>query len=345
MFEEEINNKLRLSEKIRGELGMVEYSSEEDLLEMGVEELHEKQKIVKRIKEEIASAKLMEDDRSHLMNRVRLIETKLNSIKRWGKSNRAWVSVFNSILSIDNKLVHIAEDLYEGKPIKELENDILLLSKEADEYIPLVKDKNDAWSRLIYSKLICIKYLMYLINNLISIVPSTDLEEVIRSVEKIHKELEKLERDGPFYEFNDKVGLEVTSNIIHFSKSILALLEDLKKSEPSARMTKVTNFIQAERKRVEKIVMNIDGKISEESIRYKEIETYESPSVTGREKEKPKSKIEMKRLFLVIIYTIACMIIDSLLLPILGLTIIPIIGSEIAIILGLPRLLEWLKGR
>jgi uncharacterized repeat protein (TIGR01451 family) len=84
MFEEEINNKLRLSEKIRRELGIVEHSSEDDLLEMDIEELQEKQKIVKRIKEEIASAKLMEDDRSHLMNRVRLIETKINSaIKLW----------------------------------------------------------------------------------------------------------------------------------------------------------------------------------------------------------------------------------------------------------------------
>jgi len=82
MFEEEINNKLRLSEKIRGELGIVEHSSEDDLLEMSIEELREKQKIVKRIKEEIVSTKLMEEDRSHLMNRVRLIETKLNSAVR-----------------------------------------------------------------------------------------------------------------------------------------------------------------------------------------------------------------------------------------------------------------------
>jgi hypothetical protein len=82
MFEEEINNKLRLSEKIRGELGIVEHSSEDDLLEMNIEGLREKQKIVKRIKEEIVSAKLMEEDRSHLMNRVRLIETKLNSAVR-----------------------------------------------------------------------------------------------------------------------------------------------------------------------------------------------------------------------------------------------------------------------
>ena len=84
MFEEEINNKRSLSEKMRRELGVVVHSSEDDLLEMGVVKLQEKLEAAKRIEEEVASAKLLGDDRHQLMSEIRLAKSKLSSaIKLW----------------------------------------------------------------------------------------------------------------------------------------------------------------------------------------------------------------------------------------------------------------------
>jgi hypothetical protein len=83
-FEEHLSNEQRLSERIRKELGVVLHSSEGDLLEMGVEKLQEKLEAAKRIEEEVASAKLMGDDRQRLLSEVRLAKSKLSSaLKLW----------------------------------------------------------------------------------------------------------------------------------------------------------------------------------------------------------------------------------------------------------------------
>ncbi|MEM2979860.1 MAG: BatD family protein [Thermoproteota archaeon] len=84
MFEEEIRNKLRLSEEIRRELGIIEDSPEDELLEMGVEELQEKMKIAKRIDKEISSTSLLASDRGQLKSEIQLIKSKISrAIELW----------------------------------------------------------------------------------------------------------------------------------------------------------------------------------------------------------------------------------------------------------------------
>ncbi|MEM1548489.1 MAG: BatD family protein [Candidatus Bathyarchaeia archaeon] len=84
MFEEEIRNKLRLSEEIRRELGIIEDSSEDELLEMGVEELQEKMKIAKQIDKEISSTSLLASDRGQLKSEIQLIKSKISrAIELW----------------------------------------------------------------------------------------------------------------------------------------------------------------------------------------------------------------------------------------------------------------------
>lgn len=50
-----------------------------------------------------------------------------------------------------------------------------------------------------------------------------------------------------------------------------------------------------------------------------------------------------RRILLTSIYTVFCFLIDTLLFPFAGFAIFGLVGAEVAIILGLPRLIEWLQ--
>ncbi|MBO3832645.1 MAG: hypothetical protein FGF51_04575 [Candidatus Brockarchaeota archaeon] len=77
---------VELSQKIREELGIIEHSSEDDLLKMGIKTLRDKEKVADQIKNEISSARLFGGDRSELLNRVELIRQKISrAIELWEK--------------------------------------------------------------------------------------------------------------------------------------------------------------------------------------------------------------------------------------------------------------------
>ena len=100
MFKEEIENMNRLSRRIRRELGIIENSSEDELLEMGIEKLQEKIKVAEQIEEEILSAKLRLSDGGQLINRVRVIKQKIS------RAIRLWKEIeVDAKLEVDKRVV------------------------------------------------------------------------------------------------------------------------------------------------------------------------------------------------------------------------------------------------
>lgn len=75
---------VELSQKIRRELGIIEISSEDELLEMGIKGLQEKMKVVEQIRNEIASARLSGVDKGRLLSDVELVKQKISgAIELW----------------------------------------------------------------------------------------------------------------------------------------------------------------------------------------------------------------------------------------------------------------------
>jgi len=75
------------------------------------------------------------------------------------------------------------------------------------------------------------------------------------------------------------------------------------------------------------------------------------PPKIGRKptKEKiPRTKIQKKgwstrKIAYTCIYMMFCIVVDSLLFPIIGWSVIPLIAVQVAIMLGFPKLVEWLR--
>ncbi|OYT28589.1 MAG: hypothetical protein B6U95_03865 [Thermofilum sp. ex4484_82] len=77
MFEEEIKNKLELDRRIQEELGLVEYLTDDEMTNLGVEKLRQILNTVKQISEDVARKKLLETDRYRLVSRLKRLEKRL----------------------------------------------------------------------------------------------------------------------------------------------------------------------------------------------------------------------------------------------------------------------------